>query len=152
LLIRSENIIFTDAEEWDKTVSLVIKSEGIPKFVFSMPFLMFRREYQKSGINLVEKEKSLNCRNSIYSSLKCPTDLQAQEGKMQAHIYYRTMIFCEILNCSGIYKIPKLAGTPCSSAGVSKLRPAGQMRPAKTFHPAREAILSNDEKKLPKFC
>jgi len=26
--------------------------------------------------------------------------------------------------------------------GVSKLRPAGQMRPAKPFHPAREAVLS----------
>jgi len=26
--------------------------------------------------------------------------------------------------------------------GVSKLRPAGQMRPAKPFHPARVAILS----------
>jgi len=28
------------------------------------------------------------------------------------------------------------------STGVSKLQPAGQMRPAKTFHPAREAVLS----------
>jgi len=27
-------------------------------------------------------------------------------------------------------------------AGVSKLRPAGQMRPAKLFHPSRKAILS----------
>ena len=26
--------------------------------------------------------------------------------------------------------------------GVSKLRPAGQIRPAKPFHPAREAVLS----------
>jgi len=32
------------------------------------------------------------------------------------------------------------------SAGVSTLRPAGQMRPAKPFHAALEAILSNDEK------
>jgi len=30
----------------------------------------------------------------------------------------------------------------CSIPGVSKLRPAGQMRPAKPFYPAREAILS----------
>ena len=29
-----------------------------------------------------------------------------------------------------------------SNSGVSKLQPAGQMRPAKPFHPAREAILS----------
>ena len=31
---------------------------------------------------------------------------------------------------------------PNFSPAVSKLRPAGQMRPAKSFHPAREAILS----------
>jgi len=29
-----------------------------------------------------------------------------------------------------------------SKARVSKLRPAGQIRPAKPFHPAREDILS----------
>jgi len=32
--------------------------------------------------------------------------------------------------------------TQCSIPGLSKLRPAGQMWPAKLFHPAREAILS----------
>jgi len=31
-------------------------------------------------------------------------------------------------------------------AGVSKLRPAGQIRPAKPFHPAREDILSKMKK------
>jgi len=30
----------------------------------------------------------------------------------------------------------------CSKSGVSKLRPAGQIRPVKPFHLAREAILS----------
>jgi len=44
------------------------------------------------------------------------------------------------------------ASAVSSTAGVSKLRPTGQMRPVKPFHLACEAILSDDEKKAPKFC
>jgi len=40
-----------------------------------------------------------------------------------------------------LVSIENLSKMHPSSAGVSKLRPADQMRPAKPFHPAREAIL-----------
>jgi len=39
-----------------------------------------------------------------------------------------------------------------SKAGISKLQLAGQMQPAKPFHPALEAILSNDEKNYQNFA
>ena len=41
-----------------------------------------------------------------------------------------------------VFRKQKLNVLDWPGAGVFKLRPAGQMRPAKPFHPAREAILS----------
>jgi len=52
---------------------------------------------------------------------------------------YAVQMECTIKNCREL----KLSTTP----GVSKLRPAGQIRPAKPFHPARGDILSITKKK-----
>jgi len=40
------------------------------KFELSKLSLILHREYQKSGIDSADKQKSLNCRNSLYSSRK----------------------------------------------------------------------------------
>ena len=56
----SYNTLSADEEECGKTVSLVIKPRSIPKFELSQASLIPRREYQKSQIDLVDKEKPLN--------------------------------------------------------------------------------------------
>jgi len=58
---------FTDAEECSKTVNLAIKSESIPKFELSKPALILLKIPK---LALADKQKSLYCRNSLYSSLK----------------------------------------------------------------------------------
>jgi len=70
-----------------KTVSSVIKSESIPNFELSKLALILRREHHKSGIDLMDKAKSFNCRNGLYS-----------ESKKSSWF----LMFCEILSCSGI--------------------------------------------------
>src|SRR5688572_26382770 len=41
------------------------------------------------------------------------------------------------------FLLQRLSITVLSRAGVGKLRPAGQIRPANTFYPARQQILSS---------
>jgi len=56
-----------------------IKSKSIPYFELSKLSLILPGEYQQPGIDLVDREKSLNCR--IIHCAKNPADLQAQDGK-----------------------------------------------------------------------
>jgi len=77
-LTNKFKLFFTDAEECSKTVNLAIKSESIPKFELSKPALILLK---MPKLDLAEKEKSLYCRNSLYSSLKNQVDLQVQDGE-----------------------------------------------------------------------
>jgi len=76
--LTCENILSID--KYDKTASEVIKSESIPKCELSEPSFILRRKYQKSEIDLVEKEKSLSRRNCLYSP-RTHADLQAEDGE-----------------------------------------------------------------------
>jgi len=65
------------------------KIGNIQKFEISKPLLILYRKYQKSGIDLVDKEKPFNCRNSLYSSSGNPVYLKAQDGEnVGSHVCY----------------------------------------------------------------
>jgi len=55
-------IVSTEAEECAKTVSSAIKQKVFQNSNF-LRRLWFYSEYQKSEIDLIDKEKSLNCQN-----------------------------------------------------------------------------------------
>jgi len=86
--LTSENIISSDAEECGKTIRLIIKSVSLPKYELFKPSWILGKEYQKSRLDLVVKEKSLNCQNIFYPSSNYPADRQAQDRENVGYICY----------------------------------------------------------------
>jgi len=72
-------ILSTQAEECSKTVSSAIKQKVFQNSNY-LSRLWYYSEYQKSEIDLMDKEKSLNWQNNLYSTFKNPADLQVQDG------------------------------------------------------------------------